>query len=192
MPNLILIKHAPPLIEPNLPPDQWHLSDEGRRACRPLAEALREYSPAVIVHSREPKAAETAAGVAEHLHLPIQPADDLHEHDRSNVPHLHSAEFISMVELFFRKPDDLVLGRETAAQALARFTAAVEHAVERVASEHPDQTVAIVSHGTVIALYVAALSDHKPFDLWRRLKLPSFVVVDSPSGKIGGIVDRVG
>jgi hypothetical protein len=33
MPDLILIKHAPPLVEPEVPSDQWRLSQRGVELC---------------------------------------------------------------------------------------------------------------------------------------------------------------
>jgi broad specificity phosphatase PhoE len=187
MPNLILIKHAQPLVEPDVPSDQWRLSPRGVELCGPLAERLRALEPSVIISSREPKAVETAAAAAQRLKLPHEQANGLHEHDRSNVPHMRSAEFISMVELFFRKPDELVLGRETANQALARFSSAVDS----VLNEHLQDNVAIVSHGTVIALFVAQHSERSGFELWRKLGLPSFVVLSRPELRVETIVDRI-
>src|SRR5918993_933764 len=114
MRKLILVKHAPPEVVPDLPPEQWTLSEKGRGLCAPLADALAAQAPSTIVCSEEPKAAETARLVAERLGVPWHTAPGLHEHDRSNVPHMRSGEFISMMELLFRKPAELVLGRETA------------------------------------------------------------------------------
>src|SRR3954469_8062801 len=118
MRQLILVKHAPPLIDPAKSPERWRLSEKGRALCAPLAERLATYAPKIIVSSIEPKAVETAELVAATLKVPHETAADLHEHDRSNVPHLRSGEFISMVEVFFRNPAELILGRESAKEAL--------------------------------------------------------------------------
>src|SRR6266581_9482926 len=115
MSKLILVKHAAPVVAPDVPAEQWRLSEQGRAACAPLAEALRKYAPRVVVASEEPKARETGELVARHLGVPFHTAPGLHEHDRSNVPHLRSGEFISLMEVLFRKPNQLLLGRETAA-----------------------------------------------------------------------------
>src|SRR4051812_1236089 len=102
--QLILIKHAAPEVVPSVPSEQWHLSERGRASCGPLSEKLRPFNPGVIVSSTEPKAVETAELVAKHLNLTSQTAPDLHEHDRHDVPHMRSSEFISTMELFFRRP----------------------------------------------------------------------------------------
>jgi broad specificity phosphatase PhoE len=187
MRKLILIKHASPQVEPDLPPEQWHLSDEGRARCETLARELATLSPALIVSSEELKAKETAEALAGHLNLPHNTAPDLHEHDRSNVPHMPSREFISMVELFFRRPGERVLGNETAVAALSRFRSAMDE----VLMEHREGNVAIVSHGTVIALLLESLDGRKGFDVWRAMKLPSYAVLGLPDLTIERVVDAV-
>jgi broad specificity phosphatase PhoE len=97
----------------------------------------------------------------------------LHEHDRSNVAHMRSSAFISMVEAFFRRPGDLVLGRETADDAGDRF----DRAVGEVLAKYPDGNVAVVAHGTVIALFLARHCGVRPFAVWRAMGLPSYAVL---------------
>jgi broad specificity phosphatase PhoE len=90
--TLVLVKHAAPAIEPAAPAASWRLADAGRAACRPLADRLASYAPAIVVASEEPKASETGLIVAEHLGLPFETAPDLHEHDRTGVPFLGTDE----------------------------------------------------------------------------------------------------
>lgn len=188
MRKLILIKHASPQVDPRTPSERWRLSEAGRAKCAPLAERLRALEPTIIVSSVEPKAEESARLVAGALGVPHVTATGLHEHDRSNVPHLRSGEFISLMELLFRKPDERVLGRESASAASERF----EQAVANVLEKHTEGNVAIVSHGTVIALFLA---NHgavgKPFELWRRLGLPSVAVLSLPEMQVTEIVERI-
>lgn len=184
---LVMIKHARPLVDPARPGHQWRLSEQGRADAGRLAEALRTRGIARVYSSDEPKARETADVLAGALGVPVMVADDLHEHDRSNVPHMRSGEFISHMELFFRRRSERVLGLESADECLHRFATAVGALETGSAGE----TVAVVSHGTVIALYLASLGAGKPFELWRRMGLPSYAVID-PSAAIGvQIVDKL-
>jgi broad specificity phosphatase PhoE len=187
MNQLILIKHASPQVDPAAPPERWHLSDRGRASCAALAEAIGPHEPSIIISSTEVKAIETAELLASALNLQSTTAPGLEEHDRSNVPHLRSAEFISMMELFFRKPNELVLGRETAEAALARFSKALEAAI----AAHPGENVAVISHGTVIALLLGRLAETDGFRLWREMGLPSLAVLDIPTLKPQQIVPRL-
>jgi broad specificity phosphatase PhoE len=185
--KLMLVKHAPPEVVPEVPSEQWTLSEKGRALCAPLADQLAAHAPAVIVSSEEPKAAETARLVAERLGVPWHTAPGLHEHDRSNVPHMRSGEFISMMELFFRRPGELTLGRETANQARDRFEAAVQDVVDG----QDDGNIAVVSHGTVIALMLEGRDARGGFATWRAMGLPSFAALSLPEMTLLNTADRL-
>lgn len=185
MRKLILIKHARPQVDPNVSSEHWKLSEEGRAACQPLAQDLRGYDFASIVSSSEPKALETAQIIGQVLSKPVRTANDLFEHDRSNVPHMDTRDFISLVAHFFKEPDALVLGIETADEAYERFAAAVDEVIQQ---EQGD--VAIVTHGTVISLFAERRAKQDPFALWRRMGLPSFTVFEMPSWRTVGGRDR--
>lgn len=184
--HLILVKHSAPLVEPDVAPDLWKLSPEGRRRCLPLALKILVYRPARIVSSEEAKAAETARLVADELKIPVATNARLGEHDRGNVPHLRSGEFISMIELLFRRPDQLVLGRETARAIEQRF----DNAIADTLADEPAQSVAVVSHGTILAAWLAPRIGRRPFELWRQLGLPSLVALSLPELALVECVDR--
>lgn len=185
--RLVLVKHAAPAIDPGLPAHRWPLSRKGEARCVPLAERLAAFRPVVLATSPEPKARRTADVVAARLGLAAAIVEGLREHDRSEVPYLGDGEFEAMVARFFAHPTDLVFGRETAEFALSRFSAAVDGVLDR----HPSGTMVIVAHGTVIALFVAARVGAEAFPLWRRLGLPSFVVLSRPGSVVEEVVAEI-
>lgn len=172
--HLILIKHSVPEIEADHPANTWKLSKEGRLRAQRLAEQLKSFEPEVIVSSNEPKAKETAEIVASQLQLDVQIVPDLHEHARSNVPYLSHDAFQASIHDFFQRPDELVFGEETANQAYTRFY----RAVHSILNEHKGKTIVIVTHGTVISLFVSRLTGSPDLELWNKLGLPSFVAMD--------------
>lgn len=177
---LVLVKHSVPQIEVDHPANSWKLSAEGQRRAHRLAEHLQSFEPDIIVSSSEPKAKETADILAKQLRLELQIVPRLHEHDRSNVPYLSHETFQSSIRAFFQNPDQLVFGRETADQAYSRFY----HAVHSVLNEHKDKTVVVVTHGTVISLFVSKLTGSSDLELWQMLGLPSFVAMDLHSSTV--------
>ncbi|OGG46764.1 MAG: hypothetical protein A3F84_18260 [Candidatus Handelsmanbacteria bacterium RIFCSPLOWO2_12_FULL_64_10] len=187
MTNLILIKHSLPEVVPDVAASWWRLSEEGRRRCRVLAEKLSDHRPEIIVGSIEPKAVETAQVIAEILDRPFEVVEGLHEHDRSNVGFLEKERFEGAVAGFFERPGEPVLGKETADQAHERFAKAIAGVMER----YPNNRVAVVTHGTVMALFVARANELAPFPLWKRLGLPSFVVLAGPEMRLMSVVDEV-
>jgi broad specificity phosphatase PhoE len=70
-----------------------------------------------------------------------------------------------------------VFGDETADAAHARFSGTVHS----ILKSDPDKTIVIVSHGTVISLFVSRLTGISDFQLWSELGLPSLVVLDMES-----------
>lgn len=186
MSRLILIKHAQPLVDPQTPSDLWNLSDEGIASCDALAKAISAFDIRTLYSSTEPKARQTAERVATNLGIATQVEADLHEHDRKNVPHLASRDFISMVALFFKQPDKLVLGNETARQATDRFN----DAIQRLMQNEPGD-LAVVTHGTVIALFAQQQANQDPFNLWRKMGLPSFIAFDRTQWNVETLYEKI-
>lgn len=184
MPLLILIRHANPAIDPGASADEWPLSAEGRERARRFAAQVAAFRPQCIITSEEPKAAETGRILAAELALPCSSAPGLGEHDRRIVQWEADVNaFHRQVEQFFAQPDELVFGGETAEQAHRRFN----QAVDAVLAEHPDENIAIVTHGTVMSLYISAHTGGDPFHLWwqlQQLGMPALVALETASGRL--------
>ena len=187
MPKLILIRHSQSRQDPARPAGEWDLSEEGRRRCEPLAARMAGYQADVIVTSRERKALATGQAVAERLGLACAAADDLHEHERRTARYTSAELFEQIIARFFERPDELVFGEETARQAGARF----ERAVLRVLAQHPGRNVAIVSHGTVMSLFVSRRAGIAPLPLWRSLGMPAIIVMALPRLELVEVVERI-
>lgn len=187
MNNLILVKHSLPEIVSSTPAKEWRLSRFGQVQSKTLAEKLETYSPDVIISSTEPKAIETAQIVAYHLDKPFSTFEGLHEHDRTGVGLVEKTQFETRMNDFFENPDKLIFGRETANQSLTRFSTALAS----VESQHPNKNIVVVAHGTVITLFVNKFNAIDAFSLWRKLNLPSFVVLSLPHHKLIKIVEGV-
>ena len=186
--KLILVKHAMPVIVPGIPPSQWQLAKKGHQSCSRLAEKLADWQPTRIISSVELKAQQTAQNVATQLRLPVDTWPDLHEHVRYSTPlrdggdFTSQADFEASVQRLFAAPEQLVFGRETARQAQQRFSTAIQRLLEA----YPEQTLAVVAHGTVITLFVAQTNPVEPFAFWKALTLPSFVALSLPDRSLLG------
>jgi broad specificity phosphatase PhoE len=177
---LILVKHSMPEMEQDRPANTWKLSEEGQRRAQRLAEHLKEYGAEAIVSSAEPKAKQTADIIARQLGLSVKIVPNLHEHDRANVPFLPHDTFQASIRDFFQKPDELVFGIETANEAYTRFYGAVHS----ILNEYSKKTVVVVTHGTVISLFVSRLTGSSDHELWNLLGLPSYVALDLESSEV--------
>jgi len=178
MRNVILIRHSAVTIEVGVSARAWQLSENGRCRTQKRTSQIADHHPTRIITSEENKAVETGQILAEALGIPWQTAVNLHEHERRTVPYFTSREeFETAVARFFARPDELVLGEETANQARNRF----ETAVHTLIVQHPADTLAIVTHGTVLTLFLAHHNNFSPFPFWQQLSLPDFFVSTFPS-----------
>lgn len=176
--HLIFVRHAAVSIDPNIPSHQWPLTPDGRSATHQLAHKLTPYQPSRIITSQEPKAVATGAALADVLALPSQAAPGLQEHDRQGVPYFENkAEFETAVATLFTHPNELVFGNETAVQARMRLETAVRQQLEAF----PQDTLAIVSHGTALTLFLCHHNPHlQPLPFWQSLTMPCAFVVRLP------------
>lgn len=185
MPYLLLLRHSLPEIDPTISADQWHLSEEGQIRAHSITHQVATYLTEHIFSSPEPKALETGRILADQLGLSLESVASLHEHCRRNVSFKHQSQFESDISLFYNEPSCLVFGEETADQAYLRFSRAVTNLVK----EFSHQTALIVSHGTVISLYLARTCNLEPFNFWKHLGLPSLVVLKLPHLKLESVIN---
>lgn len=181
--EFVLVRHAPTTPVAGAAAATWRLAPGAMELTAALAMALAGVRLAppggsagaidAVVSSHEPKALATARTLSLVLGVPTTTGTDLEEHHRDDVPLMPEAEFLRTVKRFFTRPDVLVFGSETASEAQARFRRGVADAL----TARPGKRVAVVSHGTVMALALAQANGLEPFALWQSLKLPEAIVV---------------
>ena len=162
------------MLEPQVPPREWVLAAEGEAQSRHLAQRLRAFIPLRLVSSPEPKAIRTAEIVAGELGILLDVVPGLEEFDRPAHPIVSRIEHERLNAPIFRERSSRVLGRESADLALARFSDAVRRLRADTPGEH---ALVVVSHGTVISLFVEQLTGRDAFETWRALECGAFTVV---------------
>ena len=182
------MRHSLPVVEPDVPPSRWVLSEKGRGRCVALADHIARFEPSTIHASTEPKATETARIVAQRLGVGLRVLEGLEEHHRDDVPFFQDpGDFDDAVRRLFAAPSELVYGSETANQALARF----EQAIRSALAQEPTSNTAVVSHGTVISLLVARRTGLDPMEIWRGLTNPCYLVLELPDFDLLDIVSDI-
>lgn len=174
--RLILIRHSVSEIQPEVPPAFWRLSAEGIARARAFAARVDPGSAACVFSSPEPKAVETARLLGEAWNVPVEEVQGLQEHERPDAVMLPRETFEERVRDVFAHPSRVVFGSESADEARGRFTEAVRRVVARSAGD-----VVIVSHGTVMALFVGAEAGVDPFAFWKRQEMPFAVTLALPA-----------
>jgi broad specificity phosphatase PhoE len=142
---------------------------------------LKPYKLDRIVTSVEPKAVETGELAARRLGIPCQAAANLHEHERESAPYFETrAAFYKAIRNLFAHPDKLIFGDETGLEARERF----EKAVEATMVANPRENIAIVTHGTVLSLFVSHLTGCEIYPFWQKLGMPAILAFSYPRMKL--------
>jgi|GEM_PF-1926988 len=175
MTTIILIRHAPTQPDKNQHSTQWQLTDEAQTLCHALAKEIEGYKLRKIYTSTEPKAQATGQFVAEKVgNIPVEIAENLHETERESKQFYESQdEFREAVKQAMLSPDELLFGDETFAGAGKRLA----KQIKSLAKQNPDETIGIISHGRILAMYLTGLVGESPVEIWEKLQMPAYAVL---------------
>ena len=168
--TLIFLRHAMPEVDKETPGSEWHLSESGRKAAEKLAGSGVFGDIDVIYSSEYKKAYETALPFAAHLGQTALLMPGLEEVERR--VYLPKKEFKRTLKASLADLDSCHTDWENARHALRRFRAAVD----KIDKEQKDKRILIVTHGTVMSLYFAALEGKldSVYKRWSALKMLSY------------------
>lgn len=155
------------------------LNDMGREQAREAGRRLAGQHWDAVVSSPLSRAAETAAIIAEAVGLPgYEVIDDLRERSYGDAEGLTGAELDARQER-----GEYVKGREKRSHVVDR----VRPALIRIAEQHPDESVLVVTHGGVIGSLVRFATDHawpEPGQLIRNASSHHFAFRDGEIGLV--------
>lgn len=176
---IYLIRHPHTQINLETPASTWGLSETGQAQTAALLNAPFWPHVSAVYPSREPKAITAAKEAALRYNIPVVPRSAFGELDRSayTAPDEHSYE--AAVAACFANPAESPHGWEPAAAALHRF----KREISQVLSWHPpEESIAVVSHGLVLTLYLAHLRGQVPtLSDWRAVGFAAVAAVDRAS-----------
>ena len=177
---LHLVRHGPVNVDLDRPSEEWELAPDGGRMVAEMASKMAAVWPKRIISSHHVKATQTADVLARILNAPVQVRPGLEEHHRDQKDFFETREaFDEAMANFLQKPDEIVLGSESATMALDRFTAAID----TIMAETVDDEV-VVTHGAVMALFLESTGNGSAADIWRSLNQPDHVQVSWPGRRV--------
>ncbi|MEV4282838.1 histidine phosphatase family protein [Actinoplanes xinjiangensis] len=170
--RVIVVRHAMPAVDPDVPSEQWQLAQESRVAARLMR--LHVCHPAYYVASTEPKAAQTMQEIAGAQRV-VRDAG-LAEVHRPHVWFTDEKGYHSAAQAYARGecPD----GWEPRDQVIERFDAAVvRHAA---AAAEQNRTLVIGTHGLAPTVWMASRYQlaTDPARFWADLRFPDIVEID--------------
>lgn len=156
MPRIVFITHTDVIVDEEIPPNQWQLSEQGHVRIAQFGDnpVLRHVTN--IITSAEPKAAAAGKVLSNVTHKTFKAVLELGEVDRSSAGFLASDRFETALDEFFDHPDASVEEWETAFAAQQRIVNAVLGLALDFSQE---KAIALISHGTVGALLLAHIKN---------------------------------
>jgi probable phosphomutase (TIGR03848 family) len=146
-----------------------NLGPDGVREAEALAGRLERWRIRALYSSPLERARATAAPIADRLGLEAQIADGLNEIDYGEWTNRTLTELRELPEWrrfnHFRSGSRIPYG-----ESMIEVQERMLRLIERLSSAHPEQTVALVSHGDIIKA-VLAFYLGVPLDLFQRIEL---------------------
>lgn len=187
MTNIIFIRHAPTKIDKHTVAKNWILRGDSAQLCQLLAKKIEHYAIGTIYTSTELKAQLTGQYIAEALKLDTPIISDNLQETVSNKFYDSEQEFRKTVILAMKNSHSLLFGEETFADAKKRFSAQVES----LAQTHPQETIAIMTHGRILSMYLGDIMPENPDIIWERLQMPAYAVLSWETKEILEIIYSV-
>lgn len=169
--EVVLVRHAQPRVDPDLPASQWTLSPAGVRAAERVASQLDVRSTGVI-SSDETKAVQTAQPISRSLNVAVETDRRLREASRPWTPVGYgqlARRWLTGVE---------VEGWESRRRVIERMEASVTDAAAAGGS-----IVVLVGHGLALTAWLTSHFAHlDPVVFWTDLTMPDVWHVDDDDG----------
>ena len=186
MRSILVVRHAEPQVDPHRKASTWQLTAAGCTAAREISSRLAGYRPDVIVTSPERKARETGRIIAGALGLAVSEHEGLGEQGGDGVEFIADRElFRETVRRHFVESTRTLLGHESSYEATARFARVVSDLGELAPAA---QCPVLVSHGRVMAAFMASVTGADAWAIWNGLMMPDAIAVDLESGTIRRLV----
>ena len=180
--KIYFLRHARTQVNSIVPPSEWLLSTKGNEEAQ-LKITLENFPDIHQIYcSNEPKTLQTIQHLAEAHQIPLE------IHSRLGEIHFTTFEddndrFLRIKKECFQNLDENHYSTESFRAGLERFTSTLTY----LRNENPRKNLLIVSHGTVLSLYFAAMQQKldkglEIYQKWKKLQFLAWGLVEN--GKI--------
>jgi broad specificity phosphatase PhoE len=181
MAEIVLLRHAEVVQIPDLPTQQWRLSNGGRVAAAKLATHPSLAGVGFFLSGDEAKMVETATACAGGR--PVVTSPNLRELNRDAAGWLSSHEaYVDLVRRIFCRPNEGIQKCESAANVLERIV----RAIDTVLIDRPREMFAVVSGGLALSIYLSYLlrKSGPDYAIWKSIGFPDIAVVDPRESRV--------
>lgn len=170
------LRHAETLKDPSVHAKDWLLTPDALNVINEYVNSGKFSGVNMIVASTENKAVATAKPIAKNLNLEIMELEEIKEIGRSNK-FLTDEEFLVQKRKQMTDLDTEVDGGESGRNALNRFKAGIA----KLEETNTGKTILVVTHGTVMSLYFAELTNNlaTAFERWQALPFCAVGIIEN-------------
>jgi 2,3-bisphosphoglycerate-dependent phosphoglycerate mutase len=175
--TIYLVRHAESVPSPDMPEPEWPLSARGHAQAQALVLAMRALAIDALYSSPYPRAQHTLAPLAAALAKPLTVVHALHERV---VTRRHLGDgFAAVMARYWGDPDYALPDGESNRVCAQRMV----RAIDALAVRHASETIALVSHGNALALYLGTLDPGFGYEQWRAMRNPDLFKVVHEAGR---------
>ncbi len=174
---LLLVRHPPPMVEPGVPADQWGLGASGVRSALAMGDHVPPGTTAML-SSTAPVAAQTARAIAGTAAGEVAVLLD----DRLREVAGAAAAFGDPEAIEHYLDGESIEGWESPRAAVARLSSAL-----LVARQRNVRATVVVTHGILLALWLAPRLAVPPGRLWRQLTMPDLWWYDPATNAVSRV-----
>lgn len=180
--KIYFLRHARTQANSMIPASEWHLSLKGKEDAQ-LEIPLHIFPDIQQIYcSNEPKTHQTIQRFANTLHIPLDTHSGLGEIHFTSFQDDNDT-FLQMKKECFQHLDENKYGIESFRAGLQRFTSTLAY----LRGENPGKNLLIVSHGTVLSLYFAAMRGKlddgiEIYQKWKKMRFLAWGLLEN--GKI--------
>ncbi len=174
--SFFFLRHALTIIDQDSPVVKWEIAKSGKEKMSKIASSGIFDDIDIIISSKEKKAIQTAAFVAERLGKKIDTYSDFNELGREGGYIEGKGEYEKQVRLILVEGCSEIKEWETAKSALNR----IMKATDLIDNQHSNRKILVVSHGIILSLYfgyILNLRKEEYFDRWKRMEFCGWGII---------------
>lgn len=172
MSSVLCLRHFETEVQPDVPPEEWGLSESGERAEAEFLESGTVGDAGLVYASHEQKAVDTAEAIAERTGADLRVDERIGEVDRSGEGFLDDERYRRYVERYFRAPET-EFDWENRLEVESRLYRFVDE------MEIDPAPVVLVSHGMLLTTLLAPALGEDRFEFWEALEFGELLDVEA-------------
>lgn len=171
--KLYLVRHSKTIFQPEIPNEQWVLSDDGIRLAQEFAELPEMRELDIVYSSSQTKALQIAIEITRrHRHV-MRVNHGLTE--LTSITAGFIDDYDGTVHALYAREIDRINGGESIDEGRVRFNATID----QIVAENKDLgRIGIVAHGNILSIFTAQFEQRDEYAIHQAIRMPDLAMLD--------------